>query len=480
MAVDTHWRELLQRQAVNKKITTLSMEELALMGDALTSLLAFIVAISLLVAIHEFGHYIVGRWVGMKILRFSIGFGKPIWSWVRGADKTEYCIASIPMGGYVRFLDGREGPVEPEDEGRAFDHRPIGARILVLLAGPLFNFLFAIVAYWALFVTGIPTTQPAVGAVSPDSYAERAGLEFGDKIVAVGGVATGDWETALVNLFDRMVAEGEVPLLLEDTSGRQRRANIVVGDAAARLTEPNMLFEGLGFAPWQPPVIISELSPGGAAERSGLRVDDRITAVDGQSVNNYSELINVVSARPGRQVSIEFMRDGGKGRVDAVLGEQTVDGEIRGLLGVRGSNDFGDYAYLRKFGAVESVGEAISRTWTSMGFTLRMLGRMVTGDVSIKNLSGPINIAQFAGDSAQRGLNEFLSFLALISISLGILNLLPIPVLDGGQIVFQTVELLKGSPISERAQIVGQQVGIFALLLLMSFAFYNDIARILG
>jgi regulator of sigma E protease len=241
-----------------------------------------------------------------------------------------------------------------------------------------------------------------------------------------------------------------------------------------------MLFEGLGFAPWQPPVIISELSPGGAAERAGLRVDDRITAVDGQSVNNYSQLIDVVSTRPGRQVTIEFMRDGGKGRIDAVLGEQTVDGEIRGLLGVRGSNDFGDYAYLRKFGAVESFGEAISRTWTSMGFTLRMLGRMVTGDVSIKNLSGPINIAQFAGDSAQRGLNEFLSFLALISISLGILNLLPIPVLDGGQIVFQTVELLKGSPISERAQIVGQQVGIFALLLLMSFAFYNDIARILG
>jgi regulator of sigma E protease len=450
------------------------------MVDALTSLLAFIVAISLLVAVHEYGHYIVGRWVGMKVLRFSIGFGKPIWSRVRGRDKTEYCIAAIPLGGYVRFLDGREGPVEPEDEGRAFDQRPIGARILVLLAGPLFNFLFAIVAYWALFATGIPTMQPAIGEVTPGSYADRAGLEFGDKIVAVGDVETGDWETALVSLFDRMVAEGSVPLTLEDPDGRQRRANIVVGEAAARLTEPNMLFEGLGFEPWRPPVIISELSPGEAAERAGLRVDDRITAVDGQSVSNYSELVEVVSARPGRQVLIEFERDGGQGSVDAVIGEQTVDGEVRGLLGVRGTNDFGGYAYLRKFGVVESVGEAVARTWSTMGFTVRMLGRMVTGDVSIKNISGPINIAQFAGASAQRGLNDFLSFLALISISLGILNLLPIPVLDGGQIVFQTVELLKGSPISERAQIVGQQVGIFALILLMSFAFYNDIARIIG
>jgi regulator of sigma E protease len=298
--------------------------------------------------------------------------------------------------------------------------------------------------------------------------------------VAVGDVETGDWETALVSLFDRMVAEGSVPLTLEDPDGRQRRANIVVGEAAARLTEPNMLFEGLGFEPWRPPVIISELSPGEAAERAGLRVDDRITAVDGQSVSNYSELVEVVSARPGRQVLIEFERDGGQGSVDAVIGEQTVDGEVRGLLGVRGTNDFGGYAYLRKFGVVESVGEAVARTWSTMGFTVRMLGRMVTGDVSIKNISGPINIAQFAGASAQRGLNDFLSFLALISISLGILNLLPIPVLDGGQIVFQTVELLKGSPISERAQIVGQQVGIFALILLMSFAFYNDIARIIG
>jgi len=450
------------------------------MGDALTSVLAFVVAISILVTIHEFGHYIVGRWTGMKVLRFSVGFGKPIWTWVRGKDRTEFCISAIPLGGYVRFLDGREGPVDPEDEGRAFDHRPIPSRIAVLLAGPLFNFLFAIFAYWVLFLNGIPTLQPAVGDVDSQSYAARAGLEFGDKIVAVGEVDTADWESTLVNIFDQLVDDGRVPLTLESEDGRQRRALIMVGEDASRLTEPNMLFEGLGFEPWQPPAVIAELTEGGAAASAGLAVGDRITSIDNNDISNYSDLIGVVSPRPDQAVSLTYARGGTEFEIELILGRQDVEGEIRGLLGVRGSNDYGDYAYLRKFGPVESVVQASQRTWTSTVFTLRMLGRMVTGDVSIKNISGPINIAQYAGNSARRGVNEYLAFLALISISLGVLNLLPVPVLDGGQIVFQSIELVKGSPLSERSQIIGQQFGIFALILLMSFAFYNDIARIVG
>jgi len=450
------------------------------MGDALTSLVAFIVAISILVAIHEYGHYIVGRWTGMKVLRFSIGFGKPIWTGVRGKDHTEYCVSAIPLGGYVRFLDGREGPVEPEDVGRAFNHRPIPMRIAVLLAGPLFNFLFAIFAYWVLFLNGIPTLQPAVGDVTPESYAARAGLEFGDKIVAVGEVDTADWESTLVNIFDQMVANGRVPLTLEAASGRQRRATITVGEDAARLTEPNMLFDGLGFEPWQPRAIIGELIEDGAAAGAGLAVGDRIASVDGERIKNYGDLISVVSVRARANVAIEYVRDDQSRVVDVVIGEVEEDGIKRGLLGVRASSDIGAYYYLRKFGPIESVSQATQRTWTSTLFTLRMLGRMVSGDVSIKNISGPINIAQFAGDSAQRGLNEFLAFLALVSISLGVLNLLPVPVLDGGQIVYQAIELAKGSPLSERSQIIGQQFGILALILLMSFAFYNDISRILG
>ena len=449
------------------------------MGDALTSLVAFIVAISILVTIHEFGHYIVGRWLGMKVLRFSIGFGKPIWTWIGGADQTEYCISAIPLGGYVRFLDGREGPVEPEDDGRAFNHRPIWARITVLLAGPGFNFLFAIVAYWALFLGGIPTLQPAVGDVVPDSYAAKAGLEFGDKIVGVGDVATADWESTLVAMLDRMVTDGRVSLTLEAANGRQRRATLVVGEDASRLTEPGMLFEGLGFQPWQPPAIIGELVEDGAATGAGLLPGDRITAVDGEQVKSYGDLIRIVSVRAQKDVLVEYIRSGGAFAVDVVIGEQEVDGQIRGLLGVRASSDIGDYYHLRKYGPIDSVGAAVYRTWASSIFTVRMLGRMLTGDVSIKNISGPINIAQFAGDSAQRGFSEFLAFLALVSISLGVLNLLPVPILDGGQIVYQTIEFVKGSPLSDRAQIIGQQFGIFALILLMSFAFYNDIARIL-
>jgi regulator of sigma E protease len=450
------------------------------MGDALTSVLAFVVAISILVTIHEYGHYIVGRWTGMKVLRFSVGFGKPIWTWVRGKDRTEFCISAIPLGGYVRFLDGREGPVDPEDEGRAFDHRPVPSRIAVLLAGPLFNFLFAIFAYWVLFLNGIPTLQPAVGDVDSQSYAARAGLEFGDKIVAVGEVDIADWESTLVNIFDQLVDDGRVPLTLESMDGRQRRALIMVGEDASRLTEPNMLFEGLGFEPWQPPAVIAELTEGGAAASAGLAIGDRITSIDDNDISNYSDLIGVVSPRPDQAVSLTYARGGTEFEIELILGRQDVEGETRGWLGVRGSNDYGDYAYLRKFGPVQSVIQATQRTWTSTVFTLRMLGRMVTGDVSIKNISGPINIAQYAGNSARRGVSEYLAFLALISISLGVLNLLPVPVLDGGQIVFQSIELVKGSPLSERSQIIGQQFGIFALILLMSFAFYNDIARLVG
>lgn len=450
------------------------------MGDFLTNLLAFIVAISILVAVHEYGHYIVGRWTGMKVLRFSIGFGKPLFTWVRGEDKTEYCISAIPLGGYVRFLDGREGPVDPRDEGRAFNHRPVWARIAVLLAGPMFNFLFAVLAYWALFVGGIPTLYPAVGEVEAGSYAELAGLEFGDKIVAVGDAETADWESTLVNIFDQMVATGRVPLTLENQDGRERRATLTVGDNASRLTEPNMLFDGLGFSPWQPPAVIGELVEGGVAQGAGMVVGDRIVSVDGESIVTFNDLVSVVYERPAKPVTVQFVRDQHIETVRVVIGEQEVDGRTVGMLGIRGTNNIGSYYYIRKFGPLESIGEAASRTWTSTLFTLRMLGRMVTGDVSIKNISGPINIAQFAGESAERGIDDFLSFLALVSISLGVLNLLPVPVLDGGQIVYQSIEGLKGSPLSERTQIVGQQVGILALILLMSFAFYNDIARILG
>jgi regulator of sigma E protease len=442
------------------------------MGDFLTNLLAFIVAISVLVAIHEYGHYIVGRWAGMKVLRFSIGFGKPVWSWVRGADRTEYCIAAIPLGGYVRFLDGREGPVAPEDEGRAFNHRPVPWRIAVLLAGPLFNFIFAVFAYWLLSMDGVPALRPAVGEVTPQSYAAEAGLETGDQIVAIGDTSTESWQQALMAMFDNMVADGRIPLTLENQRGQRRQAVIRIGDDSARLTEPGLLFDGLGFLPGAPPVVLDDPVENEAAAQAGIRRGDRIVSVDGEPILGFIDLVEAVSERPGERIDMGVVRDGRLEVFNFVIGSRELEGQISGFLGVR--------ALLDELGPVQAVPQAINDTWQQTAFTVRMLARMVTGEVSIKNVSGPINIAQFAGDSAQRGLRYFLGFLAMISISLGVLNLLPVPVLDGGQIVYQTVEWIKGSPLSERSQILGQQFGILALILLMSFAFYNDIARILG
>jgi regulator of sigma E protease len=450
------------------------------MSTVLINLLSFVVAISVLVAVHEFGHYLVGRLCGMKVLRFSIGFGKPLWTWIGGRDRTEYCVSAIPLGGYVKFLDERDTEIEPSDQGRAFNHRPVPARIAVLLAGPMFNFLFAILAYWVLFINGIPTPKPAVGEVVSGSYAADAGLKHGDLIVQVGERDATDWETALVAMLEEMVDDGTVTLTLQGEDGRQRSALLRVGSDRARLTEPGMLFEGLGFLPWQPPAVVGTVEEQTAASNAGILEGDRILAIDDNPTLSFTDLQRVVAARPGKTVPVLLLRDGEERLLDVELGSREIDGQLTGFLGIGVGPAAGDYWYVRKFGPIAAIGASIERTWNSTGFTVRMLGRMVTGDVSIKNISGPINIAQYAGDSAAAGLNAFLTFLALVSISLGVLNLLPVPILDGGQIVYQTVELVKGSPLSDRSQLVGQQVGILALLLLMSFAFYNDIARILN
>jgi len=451
------------------------------MSGVFGSMLWFVVAISVLVAVHEYGHYIVGRWCGMKVLRFSIGFGKPLWTWIgRDPDRTEYCVSAIPLGGYVKFLDEREGPVDPEDQGRAFTHRPVAARIAVLLAGPLFNFLFAILAYWVLFVNGVPALKPAVGQVTEDSYAAVAGLEYGDRIIAVGGRDVLDWETALLSMLDEMVGNGRIPLRLQREDGATRETVIDVGSDSSRLTEPGLLFDGLGFAPWRPPAVVASVADDGGAANGGIQPGDQVTKIDGEEVHDVYDLLRIVAERPDKKVTIEYLRDGGARFADVTMGNRELDGKTIGLFGASISSDFGDLRYDRKYGPLAAVGQSMQQTWLTTAFTVRMLANMLTGNVSFKNISGPISIAQYAGDSAAAGFDRFLRFLAVISISLGALNLLPIPILDGGQIVYQSIEWLKGSPLSMRSQMLGQQAGILALLVLMSFAFYNDIARIFG
>lgn len=449
------------------------------MGTILTSALAFIVAISLLIAIHEYGHYIVARLCGIKVLRYSIGFGKPLWSIRRGPDDTEYCISALPLGGYVKLLDGRETEIPPEDQGRAFDQKPVPQRIAVLFAGPAFNFLFAIAAYWVLFVQGVAVVAPVVGEVEPDSYAARAGLAYEDEILRVGGQEVSGWEDTLITLLGEMVGDGRVPLTVQRADGATAELTIDVGRDAARLTEPGLLFEGLGFRPWSPPVVVGEVSPDSAAEAAGLASGDRIVSVDGEPIVSWRELTEALAPRPGETVEIGFRRDGETRTVATTLGSAEQDGERRGMLGISNRIEPSDRRVsIQEYGPVAALGEATVKMADTTAFTVRMLFRMVVGDVSLKNISGPVNIAQYAGSSASAGMEYFIGFLAIVSISLGVLNLLPIPMLDGGQIVYQTVEWVKGSPLSERAQIIGQQVGILALIAIMGLAFYNDLTRL--
>ena len=447
---------------------------------ALFIVLGFVVAISILVAIHEYGHYIVGRWCGMKVLRFSIGFGKPLYTWTgKGPDHTEYCIAAIPLGGYVKFLDDREGEVSDADQGRAFTHRPIPQRIAVLLAGPFFNFLFALFAYWALFVNGVVDYKPALGKIEPGSIAAEAGLQYGDQILSVGDNDAPAWEEALLSMIDEMVDDGLIPMTVQAPGEAPRDVVLEVGERSSELTVPGVLFDGLGISVWRE-TVLGSVTEGGPAYEGGLEPGDVLVSIAGIEITDPNDVRPIILERPGQVVSIVYVRDGLQDAANVLVDSVEADGKTEGFINVGIGQSMARLSYERTFGVVEAVGEAANKTWETTAFTLKMLGRMLTGDVSIKNISGPVSIAQYAGESAAAGLDRYVRFLALISISLGIINLFPVPILDGGQIVYQLIEAVKGSPLSERSQIIGQQFGIIALLILMSFAFYNDFARIFG
>lgn len=452
------------------------------MNELLTSVLAFVVAISVLVAVHEYGHFWVARRLGIKVLRFSIGFGSPLWRRL-GRDGTEYWISEIPLGGYVKMLDEREGDVPPEDLPRCFNRQSPQRRIAVLFAGPAFNFVFAILVYWVIFVAGVPAIKPMVGEIAADSPAAEAGLQAGDQIVAIDGAPTRTMMEAQLELLSAMVPGGRASLVVEDAGGARRELALRYDGDTHALTEPNAMFPELGISLWRPrvPAVIGELLPEGTAAASGLQTGDLVVSAAGEPVADWQDWVEFVRARPGETVGLLIERDGTPMRVELFIGAADEEGAQVGRIGA-GPQILADlWEPIRteqRYGPVAAVGRAVGETWRISELTVTMMGRMVMGQVSVKNLSGPINIAQTAGFTAAAGFAAFGTFLAIVSISLGIINLLPIPMLDGGQIVYQVVELAKGSPVSERAQIIGQQVGIFLLLLLMSFAFYNDIVRI--
>lgn len=449
------------------------------------SILAFIVAVGILVTVHEAGHFLVARWCNVRVLRFSVGFGKPLLRWVgRGPDRTEYTLAAIPLGGYVRMLDGREDTVDPEEHHRAFNHRPLPQRTAVVLAGPLANFLFAVVAYWAVGVIGEVHVRPVVAEPPAETPAAQAGVEAGDRIVSVGGTPTDSWQRLGLALLDVGFTREDLQVTVEREDGRIEtlRFNLAAEPELQRTTD---VLRTVGFQPFTPqlPAVLGDLVQGGAADEAGLQPGDRVVAIDGVSVATWEDLVREVEPRPRETLTVGYVRDGRESTVEVTLGVQERGDEEVGLLGVRPSvpDELRDrMRHEVRHGPVEGIAYGAARTWETTTITVKMVYRMVLGQASLQNIGGPVTIGQFAGDTAALGVVPFLTFLALISISLGIVNLLPVPILDGGHLLYFAYEALRGRPPSERALVIGQQVGILVLAGLMTLALYNDFHRLFG
>lgn len=448
------------------------------MGTVLSSVFFFVVALGILITVHEFGHYWVARKSGIKVLRFSIGFGKPLWSKTAGPDRTEYVVAAIPLGGYVRMLDEREGEVAPDELHRAFNRQPLNKRFAVVLAGPLFNFLLAIIAYWLIFVVGVTGMKPIVGAVAEDSIAAKGGVQSGDRILAVGDRETPTWEAVVVAMLDDALDSGEVMIRVEPAQGADEARRLIQFDKIPEDLNRGGLLDFIGIRPYRPviPAIIGKLAPDGAAERAGIEVGDRIVSADGEPIEDWEQWVDYVRARPEQTIAVGIERQAELIKLE--LTPARVEGDVGKIgAGVRLREMPEELKAKVQYGPSEALLAATVKTWDMSILTLRMLGKMVTGDVSLSNLSGPLSIARYAGYSASIGFISFLTFLAVVSISLGVLNLLPVPMLDGGHLMYYVVEFFKGSPVSEAAQIMGQKIGIALLLGMMLLAFYNDILR---
>ncbi|PKG96048.1 sigma E protease regulator RseP [Paraglaciecola sp. MB-3u-78] len=446
----------------------------------LISLVSFIVALGILVAVHEWGHFWVARRCGVKVERFSIGFGKALW---RRKDKlgTEYVIAAIPLGGYVKMLDERVDEVSEKDLPHAFNRQHVLKRIAIIAAGPAVNFLFAIFALFMMYLIGLQTIKPVVGSIEPDSVFSQSNIPQNAILTQVGDRKVVDWEDVA---YEFMSFIGNAEMLVkwtDDKNSYERSATINLSQWEFD-PDKTSVFESLGLIPYRPKVlnVLGYIEDGSAAQSIGFQANDKIVSLDGTSMQNWEQIVGYVSTRPNQTVQANVLRNEQIVSLNGTIGSKTGEQTTKGYMGFTPTLEPWPegVVFVHQYGVVKAMSKAMDKTWRLMTLSIEMLGKLITGDVSVKNLSGPISIAQGAGMSASLGLVYFLGFLALISVNLGIINLLPLPVLDGGHLLYYFIELFSGRPVPESVQEVGFKIGGVLLLLLMSIAIVNDIARL--
>ena len=452
--------------------------------DVLQKIAAFLVTLGVLVIFHELGHYIVARLAGVKVLRFSVGFGRVLWARRFGRDRTEWAVSAIPLGGYVKMADEREGDVAPEDLPRAFNRQGVGKRIAIVAAGPIANLLLAVLFYGAGYMSGIPGTKPLLAEPPAGSPAYEAGIRGGDLVTGVANTPLSSWQDlrwALLQASGRSEVDVDVAQDGAQGDAPQRRATRVLRiDSLAPADWEGDFMPRLGFKSDLGAPLVAEVVPGKPAARAGIAVGDHIVAIEGEAVRSPSEVAARTNAHPGEKLTFSVEREDRVRDIVVTPEARSEGGRTIGIAGLALRVDPAIAQQLSvtvRYGAIDALAHGVRRTVELSAFTLRMLGRMIVGQASLKNISGPITMADYAGQSAQQGLLAFVSYLALISISLGVLNLLPVPLLDGGHLLYYFIEIIKGSPVSDRAFEVGQRVGIAVLAALMALALFNDLSR---